>query len=690
MFSRYLTSLALSLTITVAPILNIFSSKSVIAQGPSKEYVDRMNSSGASYEKLVKYLESEMPSTFNKNIEAHIKLNNSRGSHGSSLEGFNKSEMAKTITLSSGNPSDAYQALRIAYGVDADFDKSDKKNQKLLYYIKLNNMMYDYKTKGVLPESKYHIILNQRYGFVIPSKTKFRSSQPELDGEGIPDDEEEEVEVKTKKSEYSKLIEEYEKQVDKELDLLSHSEAINNLYERLKNSNIVDLDIDRWLDTTFKYEYVQDAGLNYNDYLKLREKVKIKVQEVLNDNKTKSVNIIGELGEASVNYFSSNISGITITSFSAVKFITLQANESDKQLLAGFTATYGTGLAGCAIGTILIPVGGPLGCIAGAYLSTKLTQYTIESFQRQELFNPFEQGNREILCGKKESTLTKCFINGFYDLGIDALTSTAGKVPGKLLAPATFKNKNLNKLSSCAKDNSLENQIHIFDPNAIADLDEDGNPLEINAKACPRPLRQGIIKDPGNEIKAKINGKEDTYLAKAYLVNDNKVKNQLEVSLSKDTLEHFNDQKKITKNVEKYRTLKKGSFQFDHIIAVNELLYNGFTTEAITGALKLIAEDLGDTKYLEVNNPSMTRFVDANVNRLYNVILRQEKIKLIQQGKKDNPKAVLEAIKNANDKLARYIKANPSEFNSIYRFDTEDNILLKSKYFKGIEQIPNL
>ncbi len=542
-----------------------------------------------------------------------------------------------SIVFTSDNLGDRLMGLYQIYGIDKPYqhfgldmnklrkDPSQLSEKDRGYYEKLRlvSMLYLYESRDIAIDSKYCGEIMQVFGREcnVPLGTK-QEKQPSapINKPDLPSDLDAEVKA----------------YVENQLDLFAQADVFKDLIERLKDSGYTSLDSRKWLYTVLPYSKVSGSGLSEQQYQQLIDRLVIKADKQIATNKAneKWYDNPKQFVYGGYNNIASIPSGLVDFWSSGYKSVTWQGSEQDKIKFAQGSASVGAALGGCAAGGSaaaavgsVVPffgtaAGGVVGCVVGAFGAKTATNYGFAAVQQGGIFNPFEPGNHNVLCGRSEANFAHCAGYIATELGTEGLTYARAS---KLLKPIDdLKNRSgKNSVNVCAEYYNTE--LTLFNPDAIGSLSDGGNPLEFDSNAG----RCNKYNLPSEGVSTSVQGQSGKYRVKLELKNNDGVKVKLKDDMSSKTRKSFDDAIAESK-LKNPKTSKftYGSYQFDHIIPVHQLINNlvkrGMTidkaAQAVADATARIAKGSKSTfDEIDVNSPQFTRFIPAELNLKYKV-----------------------------------------------------------------------
>ncbi len=634
-----------------------------------KSPVSATNSSAQ--DKVEKFFQA-LPEFYSSNIESQ----KSKSNYGSETE--------LSIVFQTGYTGDRLMGLYKIYGIDQPYvhfgldmnvlrknnpSQLDKKNQEYFYKLQLVSALYLFDSKGVQIDSKYCPDIKQFFGRDCDSKKI--NSPPTTPATSVQSQ--------------STADQEIEQFVTKQLDLFASSQVFEDLNKRLSNAGYTTLNTRKWLYTVLPYNKVANAGLSESQYEQLLDRLEKKANDQLDTNKSQEnwLNIPGQFVNGTWSNLASIPMGLVNFGSSAYRTFSGNGSDQDKSALAQGGASIVSAVGGCAAGGAaagavgsVVPffgtaAGGVVGCVVGAFGAKTATNYTFASIQKGGMFNPFEPGNNNILCGQSEASFAQCAGYIATELGTEAITYSKAKVILKPLDDLkTRTGSKGNTLKACADFQSSE--LSIFDPDQIGNLSDGGNPLEYDSDAG-RCNKYSLAQEG---IDTKIQGMSGNYNVKLILKNTDSVKATLDKGLDKASKQEFNDKIELSK--EKFpHTVKYqyGNFQFDHVIPVHQMINNlvkrGLTTDQATSLIAEATAKIADkaqiaSSSIDVNSPKFTRFISQQLNLHYKVQVDKSFGTKIPQGTTPTADLLIEILQESNTAVRNLSTQNPNNIGGIY------------------------
>jgi hypothetical protein len=170
------------------------------------------------------------------------------------------------------------------------------------------------------------------------------------------------------------------------------------------------------------YAKVVNAGLTETQYEQLIDRLEKKSNQQLALNKSKEnwLDAPGQFVNGAWSNVASIPSGMIQYGTSTFRTVTGSGSAQDQFIATQGTTSIAAAFGGCAAGGFaagaagsVVPVlgtaaGGIGGCIVGAFTAKTAINYAFASVQKGGMFNPFEPGNNNILCGQSEASFAQC------------------------------------------------------------------------------------------------------------------------------------------------------------------------------------------------------------------------------------------------------------------------------------------
>ncbi|MGL4759179.1 MAG: hypothetical protein ACRCXZ_07600, partial [Patescibacteria group bacterium] len=281
-----------------------------------------------------------------------------------------------------------------------------------------------------------------------------------------------------------------------------------------------------------------------------------------------------------------------------------------------------------------------------------------------------------LLCGSSEASFAQCAGYIATELGTEGLTYAKTKA---LLKPIDdIQNGSSLKLPSCSASTSQD--LILFNPDAIGDLSDDASSLELDSQAgrCNKyNLQQEGIKTQLQNQLQEIN-------VKLILRNSKGYKNKLIEQMDETQKELFSQSVKKSKlDFPKSAKFNYGTYQFDHIVPVHQLINNLIKKQVpqpeaiklVTQAVAMIEESVnkGSTQ-VDVNSPNYVRFVKDVQNRNYMIEVNKSFDELYNGRETVTPEFLIEVLSDANNKV---FGDNPTDV-----FSSPNSVYMTSPLFK--------